>query len=63
MSYEGDEELELIERACRAVAARARRKAERLEGTPNEQVYRSTQARFLRIAERIKEERRATRRV
>jgi hypothetical protein len=50
-----NEELELFERAARALAERARRDAEGAKGTSVERIHGRTQAGFLRMAERIKQ--------
>jgi hypothetical protein len=53
IAFEG-EDLELVEQACRELAERARRDAEAGKGTPVEPIYKSAQARFLGMAERLK---------
>jgi hypothetical protein len=53
IEFAGDD-LELVERACRALAERARHDAEAVPGTPVEYIHKTTQSRFLRMAERIK---------
>ena len=53
MEFEGNE-LEILERACRNLAEMARRDAEGCRGNSVEQIHRKTQARWLRMADRIK---------
>jgi hypothetical protein len=53
IEFEG-RELEIVERACRSLAERARRDAEGAKGTSVEKIHKETQAHFLRVAERIK---------
>jgi len=53
IAFEG-EDLELVEQACRELAERARRDAEAVKGTSVEPIHKSTQARFLGMAERLK---------
>ena len=53
IEFAGDD-LELVERACRALAERARQDAEAVPGTPVEYIHKTTQSRFLRMAERIR---------
>jgi hypothetical protein len=53
ITFESDE-LEIVERACRNLAEMARRDAEGCKGNSVEQIHRRTQARWLRMAERIK---------
>jgi hypothetical protein len=48
------EELELVERACRNLAEMAHRDADGCRGNSVEQIHRHTQARWLRMADRIK---------
>ena len=48
------EDLELVERACRNLAEMARRDAEGCRGNSVERIHRKTQARWLRMADRIK---------
>ena len=57
IAFEGDD-LELVERACRALAERARHDAESVKGSEFEQIHQGTQRRFLGIAERLKVARR-----
>jgi len=57
IAFEGDD-LELVERACRALAECARRDAESVKGSAFEQVHQGTQRRFLGMAERLKVARR-----
>jgi hypothetical protein len=49
-----NDELELFERAARALAERARRDAEGCAGNSVAQLHRTEQARFLRFAERLR---------
>jgi hypothetical protein len=49
-----NEDLELVERSCRALAERARRDAEGCKGNFVERLHRSAQAQWLRLADRIK---------
>ena len=53
IAFEG-EDLELVEGACRELAERARRDAEAVKGTSVEPIHKSTQARFLGMAARLK---------
>jgi|KBSMisStandDraft_5_1062788.scaffolds.fasta_scaffold54998_4 hypothetical protein len=52
ISFEGAD-LEFVERACRALAERARREAESAKGSTFEQIHQGTQRRFLGMAERL----------
>ena len=54
-----NDELDLFERAVRALVEQARTDAERLKGTSLEGIHLRTQARFLRLAERLKAARNA----
>jgi hypothetical protein len=53
IDFEGND-LELIERACRNLAEMARRDAEGCKGNSVEQIHKRTQARWLRMAEKIR---------
>jgi hypothetical protein len=57
IAFEGDD-LELVERACRALAETAGRDAESVKGSSFEQIHQLTQRRFLGMAERLKVARR-----
>jgi len=57
IAFEGAD-LELVERACRALAECARRDAESAKGGEFEQIHQSTHRRFLGMAERLKVARR-----
>jgi hypothetical protein len=57
ITFEGAD-LELVERACRALAERARRDAESVKGGAFEQIHQGAQRRFLGMAERLKVARR-----
>ena len=57
IAFEGAD-LELVERACRALAECARRDAESAKGSAFEQIHQGTQRRFLGMAERLKVARR-----
>ena len=48
------DELELFERAARALADRARREAENAKGASIEQMHRRSEVRFVRFADRLK---------
>ena len=51
-------DLELVERACRALAECARRDAESAKGSSLELIHQGAQRRFLGMAERLKVARR-----
>jgi hypothetical protein len=53
-----DQDLALVEQACRALAERARRDADSAKGGVYEQIHKGAQKRFLRMAERLKVARR-----
>ena len=57
IAFEGDE-LALVERACRALAERARRDAELSEGRAFEHIHKRAHRRLLGMAERLKVARR-----
>ena len=52
--FEDESDLEILERAARAFAERARIDAEGTKGTSIEQIHREAQAQYLRFADRIK---------
>jgi hypothetical protein len=52
--FEDESDVEILERAARALEERARIDAEGTKGTSIEEIHRESQAQYLRFADRIK---------